>query len=223
MALIKPISRHPNFKDRTGRWFGNLFCAGYAGMDIRNDKKRYYWWCICRCGTSIRVDAGNLTAGQGRCRRCRDGVGLLEAIKAYSTVTESGCWEWSGKCLDSYGYGIVTRNKKTMKAHRVAYELFKGPIPDGMCVCHTCDNRRCCNPSHLWLGTNADNIRDKVDKGRHVQGERQWSAKLNNDKVRKIRELASTGLSAPKIAERFGVGNTTVYQVINQTHWKHVT
>jgi hypothetical protein len=78
--------------------------------------------------------------------------------------------EWQGgRDLQGYGQIFVRGQAKPtrLKAHRVSYELHVGPIPDGMCVCHTCDNPPCLNPEHLWLGTNADNTRDKTEKGRH--------------------------------------------------------
>jgi hypothetical protein len=80
---------------------------------------------------------------------------------------ESGCWEWTGYRTRD-GYGSVKHAGKMMKAHRVAYEAAYDPIPDGMIVCHKCDNPACCNPNHLWLGTDADNQRDMVAKGRHA-------------------------------------------------------
>jgi hypothetical protein len=76
-----------------------------------------------------------------------------------------GCWEWTGR-ISVVGYGQIKDHYKTRNAHRVSYELNVGPIPDGLVVCHTCDNRKCVNPSHLWVGTFGDNNRDREAKGR---------------------------------------------------------
>jgi hypothetical protein len=93
---------------------------------------------------------------------------LLSKIK----VDDNGCWLWTGfKGNSGYGNFEINNNKKdgrvTMKVHRLSYEIFKGPIPEGMLVCHTCDVRECCNPEHLWLGTQQQNIADMMAKGRH--------------------------------------------------------
>jgi len=82
----------------------------------------------------------------------------------YTINKETGCWEWRGYILG--GYGISWHNGKTHKAHRASYEKYKGDIPDGLLVCHSCDNPRCINPDHLWLGTQSDNMKDAVSKGR---------------------------------------------------------
>lgn len=79
--------------------------------------------------------------------------------------SNTDCWEWTGsKTLT--GYGHLNINAKSIYAHRISYELFNGPIPDGLCVCHSCDNPGCVNPSHLWVGTMADNMHDRDAKGR---------------------------------------------------------
>ena len=90
--------------------------------------------------------------------------------------TEGGCWEHSG--TPSQPYALVTMGGALMGAHRASYELAYGPIPDGYCVCHNCpagDNTRCVNPAHLFLGTSADNVRDRHDKGRDARGAQHWT------------------------------------------------
>lgn len=75
------------------------------------------------------------------------------------------CWVWTG-AIGKNGYGTLTVNKKFKASHRIAYELYKGEIPKGLEVCHTCDNTKCVNPEHLWVGTHSQNMRDKYNKGR---------------------------------------------------------
>lgn len=78
---------------------------------------------------------------------------------------EVGCWNWTG-FINPKGYGQLSFKRRTVRAHRLAWALAYGPIPDGLCVCHRCDNRRCVRPDHLFIGTNLDNMRDMVAKGR---------------------------------------------------------
>lgn len=93
-----------------------------------------------------------------------------ERLKAKSIVTASGCWEWQGFKVHN-GYGETTYHSQKARVHRLAYQLWKGPIPAGMDVCHTCDNRPCCNPDHLWVGTRHQNLLDCLEKGRHYRAE----------------------------------------------------
>jgi hypothetical protein len=111
------------------------------------------------------------------------------------------------------------------KAHRVAWELTYGAIPDGMCVCHACDNRACCNPEHLWLGTRTDNNRDCDAKHRRIQlvGEQHPRSKLTVDAVVQMRRRYTGKRGELTLfAKEFGVSKSTVFDVIKGDIWKAV-
>lgn len=131
-------------------------------------------------------------------------------------VGRDDCWRWTGAMLGRDGYGgfSVARGKPRGQqppkyAHRVAYELMHGPILVGMSVCHRCDNPICVNPSHLFLGTQADNMRDAAAKGRlHV--ERPRGQKLTTVQLIEVDALYAAGWSQVRIATHFGVSETWV-------------
>jgi hypothetical protein len=142
----------------------------------------------------------------------------------------SDCWYWAGT-IDDTGYGVV-RNRRThlgeIKAHRFSFRLFNGDIPDGLKVCHRCDIRNCVNPEHLFLGTQAENVRDMIDKGRKPvgvtpKGEAHHFSILTEESVKEIRRLRSeVGRSYQSIANQFGVSMTTAHAVVNGRSWRHV-
>lgn len=131
-----------------------------------------------------------------------------------------GCWFWKG-CLDVEGYGRVQFNRRTLKAHRVSYELFCGPITKGMSVCHRCDNPTCVRPHHLFLGTTADNLEDRDNKGRGPVGERNGRSKINREIAEEIRRLYDTGQHTQNsLAARFGIGQSQVGLILRGKCWK---
>lgn len=132
--------------------------------------------------------------------------------------TNTGCWLWGGTLNDS-GYGIIMIDGSVQRAHRVSYEVFKRERPGSKQVCHSCDNPRCINPDHLWLGTHNDNIQDAVKKGRMHLGEKHGMAKLTENDVREIR---NSPLSGVELAKKFKVGNMTISNVRRFKVWKHV-
>jgi HNH endonuclease len=144
--------------------------------------------------------------------------------KFWSKVSkENECWLWCG-CLALNGYGGVTINRKRRSAHRVAWELSNGQIPGGMCVLHKCDNRRCVNPAHLFLGTYRDNAIDRENKkrGRQPVGEGNGKSKLTQDVVQSIKRWLSEGKTKASIARKLGLSFSGVRSVAIGRTWKHV-
>lgn len=132
-----------------------------------------------------------------------------------------GCWTWTAS-KDSCGYGTFRLSGKIRKAHRVSYELSHGPIPDGMHVCHRCDVPACVNPSHLFLGTHADNMADMAAKGRATppKGAEHHSAKLTEVQVVYIRWLFASGLMKQRqLAESFGVSRGLIGHISQRRKW----
>ena len=143
-----------------------------------------------------------------------------EYLDFYTEKSESGCWIYTGT-IDAYGYGVISLGKKKLKAHRASYELSKGLIPQGLCVCHACDTRACVNPSHLFVGTPSENILDAFRKGRNVKGSRHPTAKLSEEEARLILSMKGKHLQRT-IADKFGVSPTTVHLILKGKRWKHI-
>lgn len=133
------------------------------------------------------------------------------------------CWEWQGN-RPSALYGHFSLREKTVKAHRWIYALLNGEIPDDLVVRHKCDNPACVNPAHLEVGTVADNTRDKYERGRgpNRQGEKHPMARLDEDRVRQLRKMASLGFTHTAIAEKFGIARQTVGNIVRGRNWSHI-
>jgi hypothetical protein len=139
---------------------------------------------------------------------------------------EDECWEWTAY-RNAWNYGTFgcddARGAPTMAlAHRVSYELHKGPIPEGLVIRHKCDNPPYVNPNHLELGTGKDNTRDSVNRKRFAIGERHPHAKLTDDKVREIKKLLAGGVSGLSIAKQFSVSGRSISDIKLNRSWKHL-
>lgn len=129
------------------------------------------------------------------------------------------CWNYvGGLSKKGYGQGWFNLDRVYRTAHRASWAIHFGP-PGDLCVCHRCDNRRCVNPAHLFLGTNAENMADMAAKGRGQRGQTHVKARLTDDTVRAIRVASGT---TAEIARRFGVSHGTVRAVLTGRTWKHV-
>jgi len=132
---------------------------------------------------------------------------------------DDGCWEWKGAYSKTSGYGVISHNGKQTQPHRVAWELAHGPIPDGMYICHHCDNKKCVRPDHLFLGTPKENTADMIAKGRIARDDKMPQTKLSPNDVRNIR--ASSG-KAKVIAAQYGISEIYVYQLRARKFRKHI-
>lgn len=139
--------------------------------------------------------------------------------KKYIPEPMSGCWLWTAS-IDNWGYGLFgIGNKKTTRAHRWSYSKYVGEIPIGLKVCHRCDNPACVNPNHLFLGTDADNAKDRDKKGRSAKGFKNGKSKLSMEDLILIRE---SNLSERKIAKILGFSRGTINAVRSGRTWSHI-
>lgn len=142
---------------------------------------------------------------------------------------KTGCWNWQGTTRGGYGRLVIGSRsdgtRRTVAAHRLAFETWNGLIPEGMEVCHHCDNRRCINPAHLFAGTRQDNIDDRERKGRNVvlKGEMNGNAKLTSVDGVNLRALRNEGVSFDKLAHTFGIAKKTAWQIANRKRWAGVS
>ncbi len=152
-----------------------------------------------------------------------------------------GCWVWTASTVTG-GYGKFWDGKRHVRAHRYAWEMVNGPVPNGLEVLHTCDNPPCVNPAHLFLGTQADNMRDMVRKGRmwtqqhpdraalnldrirplDQRGELNGRARFTADDIRKIRQMAADGVTQREIARIVGMSRSHVAAIVLRKKWRHL-
>lgn len=161
-------------EDISGRRFGMLVAISYS----HSVSRRSLWLCACDCGVEKAVWLQSLKNGDSvscGCKRARAKDPKSRIKESSIQDDESGCWNWRLR-KDRGGYGrmrIQMGSADSFRfegAHRYAYLIFKGEIPEGMEVCHTCDNPACVNPEHLWLGTHQQNMQDMHSKGRGPKG-----------------------------------------------------
>lgn len=151
---------------------------------------------------------------------------LAEAVDFFTDKSKKdGCWVWTGH-LSETGYGKIRYNGVQWKAHRASYVAFVGEIPEGLFVCHACDNPKCVRPDHLWLGTAKDNVRDMLDKGRGQKAGRVYqqhgNAKLTREEAEEIRSAYTSRKrsTARELSEKYGVTLYNIYHIWHGKTWK---
>lgn len=151
----------------------------------------------------------------------------LARILSHTTPEpNTGCWLWTGSCLPS-GYGTTNIGVRKAYAHRASLELHCGPIPGGAVVMHLCNQPSCVNPAHLRAGSQKQNLQQCIREGRfrraNQQGENNHSKpRLNDEKVRLIRQQLAAGETVRALCQEFGVGFSTITRIRSKTSWSHV-
>lgn len=216
-----------------GDKFGKLTIVSFAKRD-----KRKICICKCDCGKEISYREDLLKEGRRKSCGCirspnrSDYLINLQKRLLKSSSRVGQCLEWNGRRTYN-GYGVLTIRKEGKKngkkigtnAHRASYLAWIGPIKRGLLVLHKCDNRCCIEPSHLFLGTHADNMNDMKLKMRQYrpEGELHGQSKFSDSDILKIREEYATGsISQAKLAKKYAMSLTSAHNIVTRKSWKHI-
>ena len=190
-----------------------------------------FWNCICECGTERVVYGVTVRSASSKscgCLRSETSFVHMKEMRLQQAGTieerffsrfvklDNGCWQWRAH-TDKDGYGVLPGDRKNTRAHRLSYEIHNGPIPDGLIVCHHCDNPGCVNPDHLFVGTTKDNAQDALKKRRHYVGEKNGRSKLTEENVK---EILHSNQNGQQLANKFDVTRHTVNNVRRGKTWQ---
>ena len=190
---------------------------------IREQQGKHH--CICGCEKPIEIKKHHYAKGipeyiRGHAHTPQPTHKMVSRF--WDKVDFEGeCREWQG-LKNPAGYGRVGFQYQSLLAHRVSWMMTNGPVPPGLFVLHACDNPGCVRPSHLFLGDDAANHKDMVDKGRSTRGEKNAQSKITIEIVREIRQRSANGETHHQIAERYGVSRHHVTNILNRRRWAHV-
>jgi len=204
----------------SGKKFGKLIAIKPG--EKKGKSTCTFWICRCKCGGEHVVSSQHLKSGQVRkCKFCKlksEKQLLKEAVERFEEKIEKTktCWIWKGIVVRNYG---VTFYKKPQKAHRFSYMIYVGDLIKGKLICHTCDNKLCVNPKHLYQGDEKDNSRDSVERNRLPQGERSHFSKLKEGQVKNILVSEEKGVT---LAKKYKVSEDTISRIRTRKAWKNI-
>jgi|SRR6188508_111364 len=216
------MKSHPRKVYREGQRFGNLIAIEYI--------KPKSYLCLCDCGKNKIIKTSNLVCKKTTSCGCLRAVNsqdyqekLKEKLLKNIKIDGNGCWIWQ-KSKHRQGYGNFCCNRKVLLAHRVSWTIFKGNLDLEILVCHTCDNPPCCNPEHLFLGTDKDNSIDAFSKGRikRHKGENHARSKFKNEDIENIRSLKREGKTQKEISEMYSVTISAIKHILKKRTWIHI-
>jgi len=213
-----------------GKKFTRLLVIGRIG----SIDGKIMWKCLCDCGNKVEVSTGALNGYKKSCgclntdTRRKNALSMGKKNKKklkdrfFSFVEKTEyCWNWIGD-IGVGGYGRIWHNGKTVKAHRLSYIKFKGKIPKGILVCHKCDNPKCVNPDHLFLGTEKDNTDDRDNKDRQARGSCHGMSKFTDKDIIEIKTLLLKNITISEIAKIYAVDWGTIKNIKSGKTWKHI-
>jgi hypothetical protein len=180
--------------------------------------------CACGCGKLLSITKRNKNKPPTYLRGHSNHLIVRkkgDPVKSFWMRVDKSesCWEWDGYIYPN-GYGSHKVQGVTTYAHRYSWVIHFGPIPENMCVCHKCDNRKCVNPSHLFLGTHQDNMRDMDEKDRRTLPKGQ---KISVEQAKRIKELGIQGVHFNEIAYTYGLKRCTVANIVAGRIWKRLS
>jgi HNH endonuclease len=213
---------------KAGIRFGKLLTKKKICGSTKNPRTYARWLCKCDCGGEKIVNESSLYGGHTTSCGCLQNLNDKEynektklRLQKNIEIDEKNCWIWcAGK--HKQGYGQVGIRGKSQLVHRITWEIYKGKIPEGMKVCHKCDVTSCCNPDHLFLGTQNDNVKDGIGKGRYKNRDisKNRRNKLNFLQVQEIKKLHEEGMTRKELEKMFNVGQTCIAKILCGISWK---
>jgi hypothetical protein len=223
-------------EDFIGKKFNRLTVLEFIPLKERKNPRCAYK-CQCDCGKIIYYRSDVIKSGRRKSCGCitspseKEYVNRLKERLMKNHKKDGDCWIWTGR-IHAGGYGFLSyrskenKSKKTASnAHRVAYKVWKGDVPKELYVLHKCDNRKCINPDHLWLGTHIDNMKDMISKNRQDKrpGEKHHVSIFLNENIYEIRRLWDEGLETQAgLARKYGASLTCIHNIVRRKTWKHL-